>query len=1211
MKKRLFSFVLAMLMMASVLSPGVFADDNDVEIDVGSQYSMKFVVDTVTVSNEAETVDVSINVEKNSGFAAMIYQILFDKDTLSLEQQPVLGDLEGFELTCGPVQEGKHVAMLLSEENVSGDGVVLTYTFTINPDAKAGTHEIHLITSGVADLPDGEKMTLEVLNEDFTPIGVTSVSGGVKIPGYSVTYDANGGTGAPSSQLKNKNDFVNISSVCPTRDGYAFIGWSTDKNATVSEYKAGDKYSANSDLTLYAVWKKLEVIGGSIDLIVSTAEAKAGEEVEVSVLVDNHLGFNGLSFDVIYDNTKLDYVSYTQKIFFNGMLEASAPDRYENKVNFQVLAGTQNIVDAGELVTLKFKVLDGAEDGLAEISLVPTEAFCLYGANMDVATLTTNVTNGGVLVASEIPGDINLDEAVNSDDAVLLLKHISEGEDIDYRGSLDFNGDGKENKDDAAALLRHVLFPYLFDIEEASLAAESDAVYKVENKLGYTGEEVEVAITLEAVQAFKAAGIANINYDKNVFTLNSCTVADEFGNLVYVNDISDMTFVAAAEEVIDSYNGKVLTLNFTIKENATPGNYQITGTPAIANDVNMNTTIYAGIVTVKHISEKPIIPVEEVDIKIATAYIPVGETTHLSAVVTPDEATNKALTWTSSDEEIATVDKNGVVTGLKSGTAKITAASDNGKKDTCTVNVIIPADAVEVTPGATSVAPGKTLSLKAKAICEDGSKPYTANVFYEIIDGKDLATIDAKGKITAGEEEGEIVVRVAAAYGTDEAYKDITIKICLNLATKVTLNKTKAGMALGYGDLELSATMACKTGECTDTLTWSVDKPEIATVDENGVVTAHSVGKAKVTAMSGSGKKATCTVTVGEVPATKVDLSGLKTTSVVPGKNITLKAKAGRDDKTKPVSAAVDFKIIEGEELATIDAKGKLVAGSEEGTVIVRVKVEAGTAYEDVEVTICTGLASKVTLNKTKAAMALGYGDLQLEATMVSKEEVCEDTLRWIVDKPEIATVDENGLVTAHSVGKAKITAMAGSGKSASCTVTIGEPATGVELSSLKATSVAVGKNITLKGKAVRDDGDKPVSTTVEFEIIEGEEFATIDAKGKLIGVAEGEVVVRISAEAGTEDAYEDVTIRVCVPATKVTLNLKTATVALSDGELQLEATTLPEDNTDTIKWISANEEIATVDENGLVTVHSIGKVKITAMTGSGKSAYCTVTVTE
>lgn len=1208
MKRRLISLAMAVLMTLSALSLGVFANDNDVGTDIEGQYSMKFVVDTVTVDNDAETVEVSIRVERNGGFAAMNYQLLFDKDALSLEEQPVLGDFSGFEFVGGPIQDGKHTGMLISSENVYGDGTVVTYTFNINPEAKSGTHEIRLITSGVADLPDGGTVKLEVLDENFVPILPTRVLGGVTIPGYSVTYDANGGSGAPDSQIKNKNEFVYISSALPVRDGYTFLGWSDDKDAVTAKYKAGDKYSENANLALYAVWKKQETVGGSIDISVSSAEAKAGEEVEVTVSVDNHLGFNGLSFDVIYDNTKLDYVSYTQKMMFSGLVEVSAPDRYENKVNFQILAGAQNVSSTGELVSLKFKVLEEAEDGPSEVAIVPHEAFCLHGENMENATLVTNVTSGTVEIASEIPGDINHDEVVNADDAVLLLNHLTHDTQIAYKGSLDFNGDGKENKSDVVALLRFVLFPDDFSIEEASLAAEADAVYTFESKLGYTGEEIEVAVSLETLESFKAAGIANLDFDEDVFTLNSCTLTDEYDALISFDDFSDMTFVSVDETEIDSYNGAVLVLSFTISEDAEPGMYTITGTPGLAGDSRINASVSAGTIEVKHISEKPIIPVEEVDIEASTAYVHVGGTVHLRATVTPDEATNKTLTWSVDKPEIATVDENGVVKAHKNGTAKITAESDNGKKDTCTVNVIILADAIDLSGiKATSVAPEKSITLKAKAICEDGSKPFKTDVTYEIIDGEELATIDAKGKLVAGEEEGDVTVRVKALYGTEDAYEDIVIKICLNLATKVTLNKTKAGMALGYGDLELSATMVCKTGECTDTLTWSVDKPEIATVDENGVVTAHSVGKAKVTAMSGSGKKATCTVTVGEDPATKVDLSGLKATSVAPGKNITLKAKAARDDKTKPVSTAVDFKIIEGEDLATIDAKGKLVAGEEEGTLIVRVKVEAGTAYEDIEVRICTGLASKVTLNKTKAAMALGYGDLQLSATMISKEEVCEDSLRWTVDKPEIATVDENGLVTAHTEGKVKVTAMSGSGKSASCTVTIDEPATKVDISGIKVTSVAPGKNITLKAKAGRDDKIKPVSTVVEYTIIEGEDLATIDAKGKLVaGDEEGTVIVRAKVEAG--DAYEEIVINICTPATKVTLNMTKATVDEGD-ELQLETVVAPDNHTDKLTWTSANEEIATVDENGLVTAQATGIVKITVTSGSGKSATCTVTV--
>ena len=512
------------------------------------------------------------------------------------------------------------------------------------------------------------------------------------------------------------------------------------------------------------------------------------------------------------------------------------------------------------------------------------------------------------------------------------------------------------------------------------------------------------------------------------------------------------------------------------------------------------------------------------------------------------------------------------------------------------------ADRVEFTPiKTTSLAVGKYLTLKATASRTDGLKPQSTAVTYEIIEGKDLATIDAKGKLTA-KAVGEVVVRATAEFGTEEAYAEVTINVCIP-ATKVTLNTTKASMIVD-GTLKLKATMTPANN--TDTITWFVDKEEVATVDENGVVTAHKAGKVKVTAMAESGKSAYCSITIGE-PATKVELTGLKSTSLALGKSITLKAKAACEGKTKPVSTAVVFEIIEGEDIATLDAKGKLTAKGL-GEVTVRARAEAGTAdaYADVTINICIP-ATKVKLNMTKASMIVGGEDLYLSAEISPEDNT--DTLTWSVDKEDIAAVDENGVVTALKAGKVKVTAMTGSGKKATCTVTIGEPATKVVVTALKTTSVAVGKSITLKGKAACEGKIKPVSTAVVFDIIEGDDIATIDAKGKLTAKAEGTVVVRISAEAGTEDAYEDVEIRICNLATKVTLNMTKATIAVDD-ELQLEATmTAKGECTDTLTWSVDKPNIATVDENGLVTAHSAGKVKVTVTSGSGKKATCTVTV--
>lgn len=84
-----------------------------------------------------------------------------------------------------------------------------------------------------------------------------SVSYTVTIPAldnYTVTYNANGGTGAPSSQTEHKGTALTLSSTIPTREGYVFIGWGTSADATSVKYFAGDSYTANAAITLYAIW---------------------------------------------------------------------------------------------------------------------------------------------------------------------------------------------------------------------------------------------------------------------------------------------------------------------------------------------------------------------------------------------------------------------------------------------------------------------------------------------------------------------------------------------------------------------------------------------------------------------------------------------------------------------------------------------------------------------------------------------------------------------------------------------------------------------------------------------------------------------------------------------------------------------------------------------------------------------------------------------
>lgn len=100
----------------------------------------------------------------------------------------------------------------------------------------------------------------KVYDTGFSPSSANDYSPYLSLPTikrtYTVSYNANGGSGAPSSQTKTYGVNLTLSSTVPTRAGYAFKGWATSSTGAVA-YQAGGTYTANSAVTLYAVWELL------------------------------------------------------------------------------------------------------------------------------------------------------------------------------------------------------------------------------------------------------------------------------------------------------------------------------------------------------------------------------------------------------------------------------------------------------------------------------------------------------------------------------------------------------------------------------------------------------------------------------------------------------------------------------------------------------------------------------------------------------------------------------------------------------------------------------------------------------------------------------------------------------------------------------------------------------------------------------------------
>ncbi len=125
-----------------------------------------------------------------------------------------------------------------------------------------GTFNQVFISSHTTEFARGTSAVTKYASASFSGIeyggGSGSVTVEIKVPAkesYTITYNANGGTGAPSSQSKPQGVSITLSNTIPVRNGYTFLGWGTSSTATTVAYKAGGTYSANASATLYAVWK--------------------------------------------------------------------------------------------------------------------------------------------------------------------------------------------------------------------------------------------------------------------------------------------------------------------------------------------------------------------------------------------------------------------------------------------------------------------------------------------------------------------------------------------------------------------------------------------------------------------------------------------------------------------------------------------------------------------------------------------------------------------------------------------------------------------------------------------------------------------------------------------------------------------------------------------------------------------------------------------
>lgn len=141
----------------------------------------------------------------------------------------------------------------------SGGGSVTLNPFGTKSSGNSGSFTGTYSISGNASATKTITVTFKNFNNDNGDSATKSINLSVTVPAwtsYTVKYNANGGSGTPSSQTKWKDQTLKLSSTKPTRTGYTFQGWATSASGSVA-YAAGANYTANAAVTLYAVWKAI------------------------------------------------------------------------------------------------------------------------------------------------------------------------------------------------------------------------------------------------------------------------------------------------------------------------------------------------------------------------------------------------------------------------------------------------------------------------------------------------------------------------------------------------------------------------------------------------------------------------------------------------------------------------------------------------------------------------------------------------------------------------------------------------------------------------------------------------------------------------------------------------------------------------------------------------------------------------------------------
>lgn len=569
------------------------------------------------------------------------------------------------------------------------------------------------------------------------------------------------------------------------------------------------------------------------------------------------------------------------------------------------------------------------------------------------------------------------------------------------------------------------------------------------------------------------------------------------------------------------------------------------------------------------------ISIESISLNKENVILNVNGTEKLIAMITPETTTeDKTLTWSSADPSIVTVDASGNIKALKPGQTTITVQTSNGKTATASVKVLIPIDSIHVSNSNIILNVGENEKINYTIMPTNAEEEKT--ITWSSAD-ETIATVDANGLITA-KGKGTTTITGRTKTGVEVT---ITVKVEIPL-TGINIKDAFVQMEKDTSK-QLEVEYIPSTTTNTQEASWTSSDESIVTVDQTGKITAKNPGTAIITAR------------IGEFTAT----SEVKV--IVPIEGITLDKKEitlNKGSQTKVTAIvtpedATDVKVIYrslDSSIATVDENG-LITAIGKGTTTITATV--GSKQATVQVIVLVPIQS--------FELETEEINIRLDETYTLKAEITPETttentkIHWSTEDESIAVVNEQGAIKGLKEGTTKVVGTLENGMTVTASVTVyAIPITAIEVDK---------EEITLKVNDTEKINVKvyPENTTDKYTILyesSTPEVVTISNTGVLKALKPGHATIEIKVgdyKKKINIIVEDVLLE------DIAISTKKNTLVIG-GTTKIEVSSIPQNTTENfiIYYESSDEEIATIDEEGIVTAISPGIVTIKVKTSTG-----------